>query len=138
MASYCATKDLSDRDISNLAAFLGHDVKVHFNTYRQNPLVSQVTHLAPILNTAQGRSEQNAIGRGKPKKVVQKRKAVAKRSNYTKIGRGEPARAVSKKKTMAKRLPKRRQPNSEPVKKRNAPKRKSNASSKIIKKRKTE
>lgn len=55
LASYCATKDLNDRDVTNLADFMGHDERIHLKIYRQNPLVSQVSLLAPILNGAQGR-----------------------------------------------------------------------------------
>ncbi len=54
LASYCATKNLKDRDITNMAAYMGHDPRIHLKIYRQNPLASRVAHIAPILMGAQG------------------------------------------------------------------------------------
>lgn len=36
MASYCAMKNLSDNDLTNLADFMGHDEKIHRVIYRRN------------------------------------------------------------------------------------------------------
>lgn len=54
MASFVAPKNLSDNDITNLADFMGHDDKVHRKIYRNNPLTSQVSQMASLLDAAQG------------------------------------------------------------------------------------
>lgn len=52
-ASFCATQNLNDNDVSNLADFMGHHEDVHRKIYRQNPLSSQVSLLSPLLKAAQ-------------------------------------------------------------------------------------
>lgn len=52
-ASFCATKNLNDNDVSNLADFMGHHEKVHRDVYRQNPLAWQVSLMSSLLNGAQ-------------------------------------------------------------------------------------
>ncbi len=59
MASFCATKNLTDTDIANLAEFMGHDEKIHRTTYRNNPLTSQVSQMTSLLDAAQGNTNSD-------------------------------------------------------------------------------
>lgn len=59
-ASICATMNLSDNDVSNVAKFMGHSDSVHRNVYRQNPL-HQELRIATFLDFAQGKSNTNTM-----------------------------------------------------------------------------
>lgn len=59
MASFCATRNLNDNDVSNLADFMGHDDAIHRNIYRNNPLSTQVSQMTLLLDAAQGNNISN-------------------------------------------------------------------------------
>lgn len=52
-ATMCATMELSDNDITNVAKYLGHSEKVHRNIYRTNPFHQQVGQMSGLLERAQ-------------------------------------------------------------------------------------
>lgn len=58
LASFCATKNLSDNDISNLADFMGHAEAVHRAFYRINPLANQVS-MSALFDSAEGNDISN-------------------------------------------------------------------------------
>lgn len=57
MASFCATKNLSDNDVTNVANFMGHADKVHRDIYRHNTLNREVAQMTSLLSAASGRYE---------------------------------------------------------------------------------
>lgn len=63
MASFCATKNLNENDITNLADFMGHDDKIHRAIYRNNPLSSQLSQMASLLDAAQGMNSNTHVER---------------------------------------------------------------------------
>lgn len=54
MASFCATMDLTDNDVTNVANFMGHDDQIHRNVYRHNTLEREVVQMTTLLEAAQG------------------------------------------------------------------------------------
>lgn len=56
MASMCATMNLSDNDITNVANFMGHDDQIHRNVYRHNTLQREVTDMTAVLQKCQGKN----------------------------------------------------------------------------------
>lgn len=91
-ASFCATQNLSDNDVANLAEFMGHHEDVHRKIYRQNPLCSQVSLLSPLLKAAQ-------VGNLNPKTTPNHSPAF---SSFLRSCIDEPTRNKSKKKVTMK------------------------------------
>lgn len=61
LASMCATMDLTDNDITNVAKFMGHSDPVHRNHYRHNPLQQEVVQMTALLQAAQGTTDSNNV-----------------------------------------------------------------------------
>ncbi|XP_037037455.1 uncharacterized protein LOC119075167 [Bradysia coprophila] len=62
MASFCGTLNLCDRDVTNVAAYMGHDDQIHRDIYRHNTLDRQVTQMTNYLEAAQGYRIITTIG----------------------------------------------------------------------------
>lgn len=79
-ASMCATIDLSDNDITNVAKFMGHSKKVHLKYYRHNPFHQQLTQMPGLLELAQGKRKITSItvdqAEGESKRKRKKKESV--------------------------------------------------------------
>ncbi|XP_037052125.1 uncharacterized protein LOC119085748 isoform X2 [Bradysia coprophila] len=60
-ASTCASLDLTDNDVTNVAKFMGHSDKIHRDVYRHNTLHREVVQISNLLEIAQGRSSVDKI-----------------------------------------------------------------------------
>lgn len=60
-ASTCATLNLSDNDITNIATYLGHGDKIHRDVYRHNALHIEVVQMSNLLEFARGVGSGNDI-----------------------------------------------------------------------------
>lgn len=58
-ASTCASLNLSDNDVTNVANFMGHSDKIHRDVYRHNALHREVVQMWNLLEFAQGKSSAN-------------------------------------------------------------------------------
>lgn len=61
-ASMCATMELSDNDLTNVAKFMGHSNEVHKAVYRHNPLQQEVVQMSTLLEVAQGKNVVDTVG----------------------------------------------------------------------------
>lgn len=59
VASMCISLELSQSSVSDVAAFLGHDDKVHYEYYRKMPIVREIVNLSKLLRIAQGDDEDD-------------------------------------------------------------------------------
>lgn len=59
MASMCATMNLNDNDVTNVANFMGHDDQIHRNVYRSNTLQNEVIQMTTVLEAAQGKRKNS-------------------------------------------------------------------------------
>lgn len=125
MASFCATMNLTDNDVTNLANFMGHDDKIHRDIYRHNALDREVAQMSFLLNAAQGNgsdssdSSEDEAEEVTPKNV--KRKSIPSRNKGQKLS--EPVKkkkiVATKKKVVGRGTSKKRESNGAPSKKRN-------------------
>lgn len=61
-ASMCISMELSESVVSEVADFMGHHEKVHYQYYRKMPIVREIVKMSKILQTAQGDDEDGDDG----------------------------------------------------------------------------
>ncbi|KAJ6647774.1 hypothetical protein Bhyg_02997 [Pseudolycoriella hygida] len=54
VTSICILMELSESNVSEVAEFMGHHDKVHYQYYRKMPIVREVVKMSQLLRTAQG------------------------------------------------------------------------------------
>lgn len=76
LATHCVTLKLSDPEVADVCAFMGHDELVHRKIYRQNTIDRQVVNMSKVLETAQGNiGQRNTVGEDDVRsRAVRKRK----------------------------------------------------------------
>ncbi|KAG4067399.1 hypothetical protein HA402_000621 [Bradysia odoriphaga] len=55
MATKCISLELNDSLVSEIADFMGHEKKIHYEYYRHNPLPREVVNIVPLLEAAIGK-----------------------------------------------------------------------------------
>lgn len=59
VASMCISMELSESAVSEVAEFMGHHEKVHYEFYRKMPIVREIVKMSKLLETAQGDDEED-------------------------------------------------------------------------------
>lgn len=98
MASYCSTLGLTDNQVTNLATYMGHDDKIHRDTYRHNPFDREVTQMTLLLEAAQGNSIITSTTEERSKHQTKGTESKRKPDSHS---AREPTRSASKHKQMS-------------------------------------
>lgn len=59
VASMCISMELSESAVSDVADYMGHHEKVHYQYYRKMPIVREIVKMSKLLQTAQGDVEDD-------------------------------------------------------------------------------
>lgn len=59
VASMCISMELTESAVSEVAEFMGHHDKVHYQYYRKMPIVREIVKMSKLLQAAQGDDEED-------------------------------------------------------------------------------